>query len=210
MILARYVRRPRRASHHAFKSEMSCSTCGSPSFGLAGIWSKIIPHHGKFFNTFPSILPFFCASPIQRHNILKPRKFRVMRTKQFSLAKLMSSAYFGLSITHGVPWAQGLACESLVGLLLSATLQHMALTIVYIDGLNLYYCALKGTAHRWLDIAAMSKAVLPTSCHIQAIKYYTAHISGRVDPNAPARQHAYLRALGSLPTVTILRKFSSH
>jgi hypothetical protein len=79
----------------------------------------------------------------------------------------------------------------------------MALTIVYIDAFNLYYCALKGTAHRWLDIAAMSKAVLPTSCHIQAIKYYTAHISGRVDPTAPARQHAYLRALGSLPGVTI-------
>ena len=59
----------------------------------------------------------------------------------------------------------------------------MALTIVYIDGSNLYYCALKGTAHRWLDIAAMSKAILPTSCHIQAIKYYTAHISGRSGPN---------------------------
>jgi uncharacterized LabA/DUF88 family protein len=79
----------------------------------------------------------------------------------------------------------------------------MALTIVYIDGFNLYYCALKNTAHKWLDIAAMSKAALPTSSLIQAIKYYTAHISGRVDPTAPARQHAYLRALESLPTVTI-------
>jgi hypothetical protein len=79
----------------------------------------------------------------------------------------------------------------------------MALTIVYIDGFNLYYCALKGTPHRWLDIEAMSKAALPPTCLIQAVKYYTAHISGRVDPTAPARQHAYLRALESLPTVSI-------
>ena len=61
----------------------------------------------------------------------------------------------------------------------------MARTIVYIDGFNLYYRALKGTAHKWLDIAAMSAACLPTGYQIQAINYYTAHISGRLDPTAP-------------------------
>jgi hypothetical protein len=76
-------------------------------------------------------------------------------------------------------------------------------TIVYIDGFNLYYRALKGTAHKWLDIAAMSRAVLPTTCQIEAINYYTAHISGRVDPGAPKRQHAYLRAIATLPKVAI-------
>jgi hypothetical protein len=45
----------------------------------------------------------------------------------------------------------------------------MARTIVYIDGFNLYYLALKGTAHKWLDIAAMSAACLPTGYQIQAI-----------------------------------------
>jgi hypothetical protein len=79
----------------------------------------------------------------------------------------------------------------------------MARTIVYIDGFNLYYRALKGTAHKWLDLAAMSAACLPTGQQIQAINYYTAHISGRLDPTAPARQHAYLLALQSLPTVMI-------
>ena len=39
-------------------------------------------------------------------------------------------------------------------------------TIVYIDGFNLYYRALKGTAHKWLDIFAMSQAVLPAQCAI--------------------------------------------
>jgi hypothetical protein len=79
----------------------------------------------------------------------------------------------------------------------------MARTIVYIDGFNLYYRALKGTAHKWLDIAAMSATVLPSGHQIQAINYYTARVSGRVDPAAPGRQHAYLRALETLPKVAI-------
>lgn len=79
----------------------------------------------------------------------------------------------------------------------------MTRTIVYIDGFNLYYRALKGTPHKWLDIAAMCRAALPSTCTITAINYYTAHVSGRTDPGAPARQHAYLRALKTLPGVTI-------
>jgi hypothetical protein len=79
----------------------------------------------------------------------------------------------------------------------------LARTIVYIDGFNLYYRALKGTPHKWLDLVAMSRAVLPASCMIERVNYYTARISGRTDPTAPARQHAYLRALSSLPLVSI-------
>lgn len=76
-------------------------------------------------------------------------------------------------------------------------------TIVYIDGFNLYYRALRGTVHKWLDIAAMSRAVLPAACVITQVNYYTAHVSGRTDPGAPARQHAYLRALETLPNVKL-------
>ncbi len=79
----------------------------------------------------------------------------------------------------------------------------MTHTIVYIDGFNLYYRALKGTAHKWLNIAALAEAVLPAENQITAINYYTAHVSGRTDRTAPARQHAYLRAIGSLPRVAI-------
>lgn len=79
----------------------------------------------------------------------------------------------------------------------------MSRTIVYIDGFNLYYRALRGTAHRWLDIAALSAASLPPTCQLQRVNYYTARVSGRTDPTAPARQHAYLRALGSLPLVSV-------
>jgi hypothetical protein len=39
-------------------------------------------------------------------------------------------------------------------------------TIVYVDGFNLYYRALRGTAHKWLDLIALSQAVLPAANHI--------------------------------------------
>jgi hypothetical protein len=77
----------------------------------------------------------------------------------------------------------------------------VARTLVYIDGFNLYYRALRGTPHKWLDIEAMSRAVLPSTCMIERINYSTAHISGRVDAGAPRRQHAYLRAIATLPRV---------
>lgn len=79
----------------------------------------------------------------------------------------------------------------------------MARTIVYLDGFNLYYRALKGTAHKWLDVVAMSRATLPANAQVERVNYYTARISGRLDPTAPARQHAYLRALDTLPELII-------
>ena len=55
-------------------------------------------------------------------------------------------------------------------------------TIVYIDGFNLYYRALKGTSNKWLDIELLSRAALPNALQIIEVNYYTAHVSGRVDP----------------------------
>jgi uncharacterized LabA/DUF88 family protein len=79
----------------------------------------------------------------------------------------------------------------------------MTRTIVYIDGFNLYYRALGPLGHKWMNIHALSSAVLPAPNQITAVKYYTARVSGRLDPRNPARQHAYLRALESLPLVSI-------
>ncbi len=79
----------------------------------------------------------------------------------------------------------------------------MGRTIVYLDGFNLYYRALKGTRHKWLDVVALSRAALPAGTQVERVNYYTARISGRVDPSAPARQHAYLRALATLPEVAV-------
>lgn len=58
-------------------------------------------------------------------------------------------------------------------------------TIVYIDGFNLYYRALKGTAFKWLDLRALCEAVLPKDCNVETINFYTARISGRIDPTSP-------------------------
>ena len=69
-------------------------------------------------------------------------------------------------------------------------------TFVYIDGFNLYYRALKGTAYKWLDLKSMLVRLLPPQRHeILQIKYFTALVSGIADPGQPARQKAWLRAI---------------
>jgi hypothetical protein len=45
--------------------------------------------------------------------------------------------------------------------------------------------------------------VLPATCRITRVNYYTAPVSGRLDPTSPQRQQVYLRALRTLPLVAI-------
>lgn len=76
-------------------------------------------------------------------------------------------------------------------------------TIVYVDGFNLYYGALKGTPHKWLDLEALCRRLLPKD-DVSGIRYFTALVAARPhDPGQPARQQAYLRAIESLPTVSV-------
>ena len=72
---------------------------------------------------------------------------------------------------------------------------------VYIDGLNLYYGAVKDTPYRWLDIVKLSKSLLPAGHSVARVKYFTARVSGVADPDAPRRQRVYLNALRTLPEV---------
>jgi NYN domain len=77
-------------------------------------------------------------------------------------------------------------------------------TIVYVDGFNLYYRLLeKRPALKWLDLKALAATLLRPANVITGVRYYTAHISGRVDPTAPARQQRYLEALRTLPEVSV-------
>ncbi|MCC6678001.1 MAG: NYN domain-containing protein [Phycisphaerales bacterium] len=82
---------------------------------------------------------------------------------------------------------------------------------VYIDGFNLYNGAVKGTSHKWLDVAQMSRLLLPRY-HIGRIRYFTAHISPRPgNPDGPIRQQVYLRALATIPNLSIhLGQFTTH
>jgi uncharacterized LabA/DUF88 family protein len=76
-------------------------------------------------------------------------------------------------------------------------------TNVYVDAFNLYYGCLKDTPYRWLDLAALCRAELPQNT-IQHIRYFTARVRARPnDPQQPDRQQAYLRALGTIPDLTV-------
>lgn len=69
-------------------------------------------------------------------------------------------------------------------------------TNIYIDGFNFYYGCVKGTAYKWLDFRALCTYLLDTTKNrIEEIKYFTARVDGRGDPQRPTRQDAYLRAI---------------
>jgi uncharacterized LabA/DUF88 family protein len=76
-------------------------------------------------------------------------------------------------------------------------------TVVYVDGFNLYYRALKNSRHKWLNLQALCQASLPRICNIVAINYYTARVSGRPNPDSARDQNIYLEALKTLPHLQI-------
>jgi hypothetical protein len=77
--------------------------------------------------------------------------------------------------------------------------------IVYIDGLNFYYGALRGTEHKWLNLETCFRRLRPGDA-IQRIYYFTAIVNG----DAQKRQQPYLRALATLSLVNvILGKFKT-
>src|SRR5713101_5637451 len=76
-------------------------------------------------------------------------------------------------------------------------------TYVYIDGFNLYYGALKRTPYKWLDLAKLCEVMLPND-HVASIQYFTARVSARpYNPSAPLDQQVYLRALRTVPNLSI-------
>jgi len=79
----------------------------------------------------------------------------------------------------------------------------MADVCVYVDGFNLYYGCLKQTPYRWLNLLQLCKVMLPND-NIIGMRYFTAIVSGRLsDPQKPNRQQMFLRAIKTLPNLTI-------
>lgn len=77
-------------------------------------------------------------------------------------------------------------------------------TIVYVDGFNLYYGALKDTPHRWLDLGRLCTAMLRQHQQIVGVKYFTARVQPRPgNPQQAQRQQIYLRALETVPNLSI-------
>jgi uncharacterized LabA/DUF88 family protein len=61
---------------------------------------------------------------------------------------------------------------------------------------------------KWLDLKALSSSLLAPQNEILAIRYYTARVSGQIDPGEPRRQQVYFNALRTLPEISIhLGKF---
>lgn len=94
----------------------------------------------------------------------------------------------------------GLCCPE--GLLRSPVPSSVVATFVYVDGFNLYYRALKGTSHKWVDLAALADKVLGE--RVDLVRYFTARVSAMPhDPQAPVRQQALLRVLGANARIKI-------
>lgn len=74
-------------------------------------------------------------------------------------------------------------------------------TAVYIDGYNLYYGRLRHTAYKWLDVVALSEAVLKIqdpSAVLQMVKFFTATALARFASHgmdSVIAQQSYHRAL---------------
>jgi uncharacterized LabA/DUF88 family protein len=73
---------------------------------------------------------------------------------------------------------------------------------VYFDGFNFYYGCVRGTPHKWLDLGKLCRMVLP-EFEIHRIRYFTALVQSWNDPDQPQRQLTYLRALQTIPALSI-------
>lgn len=77
-------------------------------------------------------------------------------------------------------------------------------TIVYIDGFNLYYRLLeKRPDLKWVNPKVLAEQALQPQNQVIQVRYFTARVSGRVDPTAPGRQQIYLNALATVPEIKI-------
>ncbi len=77
-------------------------------------------------------------------------------------------------------------------------------TCLYIDGFNLYYSALRGTPHKWLDVVQLFEKICyqqnPESEVIQ-VKFFTAPIKAKISTRqqqALQSQRLYIKALQSI------------
>lgn len=82
---------------------------------------------------------------------------------------------------------------------------------VYVDGLNLYYSALRRRFPdcKWLDVRALAETLFPRD-EIGRVLYFTARVASRPDdPQEATRQQMYLRALTARDVEIVLGQFRS-
>lgn len=79
----------------------------------------------------------------------------------------------------------------------------LAKSNIYIDGFNLYNRAVRDTPYRWLDLLKVCQSLLPSQ-QINRIRYFTSLVLSRPgNPNNWQRQLIYIRALRTIPLLTV-------
>ena len=74
-------------------------------------------------------------------------------------------------------------------------------TFAYVDGFNLYHRALQRTPYRWINPKTLLENVVNAPSCIERLIYYTAHVSQKIDPDAPKKQKTYFDALDTIPEI---------
>ncbi|MBI4498628.1 MAG: NYN domain-containing protein [Chloroflexi bacterium] len=73
----------------------------------------------------------------------------------------------------------------------------------YIDGFNFYYGAVRRTPYKWLDFSRLCQLLLRGDT-VNRIRYFTAIVDSRPDdPQKTSRQLTYLRALETIPGLSV-------
>ena len=78
--------------------------------------------------------------------------------------------------------------------------------VMYVDGLNLYYGLREARWRRyyWLDLRRLAQSLLLSGQSLAAVRYFTARFNpDTADPGRHIRQDTYLRALDTLPGLSI-------
>jgi uncharacterized LabA/DUF88 family protein len=78
-------------------------------------------------------------------------------------------------------------------------------TNFYVDGFNLYYRAVRSTPYKWLDLLCVAQRLAPRHA-VNRIRYFTANAHPLAnDPDIPVRQEMYIRALETVPDLSVHR-----
>ena len=77
--------------------------------------------------------------------------------------------------------------------------------IFYIDGFNFYYLRTKRQPqYKWLNMKALADLIVLDGTMVNAVNYYTAPVSGKIDHDAPRRQQILFSALRTVPEIKIV------
>lgn len=76
--------------------------------------------------------------------------------------------------------------------------------VFYVDGFNFYYLRTKKQPHfKWLNMKSLADTIVPAGTSVHKVNYYTAPVSGKVDPDAPRRQQALMSAFRTVPEIEV-------